>query len=141
VVEVTEDLPRVRQQRVGEFLERSDGRGVGFEHPVLQMLLRRFLARLIPELAQFLFEVVCFGERLVVGERLLQLRTLLRRQVLPAVEQQVARALDEFLPVELFVGELDDVEPTEGWQPAEGCPKGGATATGRRPAWRRASAR
>jgi len=139
VVEVAEDLPRVGQHRVGEFLQRPDGCCVGFEHPVLQILLRRFFTRLIPELAHFLFEVVGFGERFVVGERLLQLRAPVRRQVFPAVEQQVARAFDELLPVEfqcalqapaylvdLFVGQLDDVEPTEGRQPAEGCPKGEA---------------
>jgi len=57
MVEAAEDLPSVRQHRVGERFERQEACGMRLENPLLQILLRRFLARLVPELAKLLFEI------------------------------------------------------------------------------------
>jgi hypothetical protein len=43
LVEVAPDLPCEREHRIGELLEGLDGAGVGFEYPLLQILLRRCL--------------------------------------------------------------------------------------------------
>ena len=44
IVEVAQDLPCVRQHSVVYLLEWLDGGGVGFDNPILQILLRRCVA-------------------------------------------------------------------------------------------------
>jgi hypothetical protein len=48
MIEVAEDLEGMCQYGFGKLFEGLDGGGVGFEDPLLQILLRRFLAWLVP---------------------------------------------------------------------------------------------